>query len=444
MDLEELKVCYERLFELTEDGTEFRYFKSKKEYRHQKEMIRSAAERLGCLKEFDNYVRYREFDLYMRYDLRKGLSGHRVRSADDYDASAASFLWYPYIPSEEYTVLMAAGGTGKTYLTCGIAAFLSRGTVPLGNPEEEQGPQNVLFISGEDKGGELRVRLEASGADLEKIYVIDCVESEGLSLSEGIDEFGYLIARAQAKLVVIDPWQAFIGRDVDVNRVNILRPVLQSISNLAKRKKCAIILVSHVGKKIQADNINNAAIGSTDLINASRSVLAVAFADEKNERLMIHTKSNYSEPGQTILFAISQTKGIEWKGYSDVDRRAMEAAVRMGKSAPELMRERREEREALEPLANELRLLAVPGKKINVTYDQLRETLGEDVFLDMQPMTALGKALALIPTSGISIRAKQSIRVPAADGQKSRVRRGFELYRRARPGTEKNVDVVDV
>ena len=36
MDLEELKISYERLFELTEDGTEFRYFKSKKEYRQQK------------------------------------------------------------------------------------------------------------------------------------------------------------------------------------------------------------------------------------------------------------------------------------------------------------------------------------------------------------------------------------------------------------------------
>lgn len=430
MDLDTLKGCYDRLFELTEDGTEFAHFKSKREYADQKSLLQSAADRLGCRKELDDYIRYREFELYGRYDLRRGLVGHRIRPSDDYDLRSASFLWYPYIPLGEYTVLMAAGGTGKTYLTCGIAAFLSRGAVPLGAPEPLEGPQNTLFISGEDRGGELRARLEASDADMSKIFTIDCLESEGLSLSEGIEEIGSLIYKAQAKLVVIDPWQAFLGAHVDINRVNVVRPVLRSISNLAHKQKCAIVLISHVNKKSQQENINNAAIGSTDLINASRSVLAVTFADEKNERLMLHTKSNYAPAGQTIRFSISQEKGIEWKGYSDIDRRTLEAAARSGKPASELMREQREQKEALEPLAKELLRLASPGQRMDITYDRLRETVGDDVFFGMAPKHAIEKALTLLPTSGISVRMKEAIRVPAADGKKSVMKRGFELYQR--------------
>ncbi len=427
MEFEDLKKTYEGLFELTEDETEFRYFKTKKEYATWKKHLLSSAEGIGCRKELENYIRCREFQLYEIYELRRGLKGHRLRPADDYERRDAQYLWYPYIPLEEYTVVMAAGGTGKTYFLCGVAANVSRGIAPLGNPDPPEKPQNVLFISGEDRGGELRDRMEASGGDLSHIYVIDCVESAGLDLSADIDEFSRLISKAQAKLVIIDPWQSFIGRDVDINRINILRPVLQAISNLAKRNKCAVVLVSHVSKKVQTENINNAAIGSADFINAARSALTLTFTDEKNERLMLHTKSNYSEPGQTIRFGISKEKGVEWLGYSEIDRPTLEASVRAGKPVAQVLREKSQEREALQPLSQELLRLAEPGKRKKITYDELRERCGEDIFADLQPIRALEKAAALVPTCGLSIKMKNGIRVVGEDG-KATVRRGFELY----------------
>ena len=44
-----------------------------------------------------------------------------ARSADEFGEDKTEFVWYPFVPVGDYTVLMADGGTGKTILSCGIA-----------------------------------------------------------------------------------------------------------------------------------------------------------------------------------------------------------------------------------------------------------------------------------------------------------------------------------
>ena len=39
-----------------------------------------------------------------------------ARSADEFGEDKTEFVWFPYIPVGDYTVLMADGGTGKTIL----------------------------------------------------------------------------------------------------------------------------------------------------------------------------------------------------------------------------------------------------------------------------------------------------------------------------------------
>ena len=50
-----------------------------------------------------------------------------ARSAYEFGEDKTEFVWYPYIPVGDYSVLMADGGTGKTILCCGIAAAISKG-----------------------------------------------------------------------------------------------------------------------------------------------------------------------------------------------------------------------------------------------------------------------------------------------------------------------------
>lgn len=244
------------------------------------------------------------------------------------------FLWYPYIPLNEYTVILAESGIGKTMLCCGIAAAISNGSaLPADNVKHF--PANVLFISSEDESGALKERLEKSGADLNRVYIIDCSDSIGMNFAEDIAELKAAIEEAQAKLVILDPWQAFTGEKVNLNHMNQTRPLVQRLSQLAKQTHCAIVLISHVNKKAQSENANNAAAGSGELINAARSAIKIEYENDpntedgegKNIRLLIHTKSNHAALGKTVRYNVGGGC-TKWAGFSEIDRSTIELAAR--------------------------------------------------------------------------------------------------------------------
>ena len=98
-----------------------------------------------------------------------------ARSADEFGEDQTEFVWFPYIPVGDYTVLMADGGTGKTILCCGIAAAISKGKGLLGDYDNDRTNTagTTLIISAEDRGELLKKRLAASGADLPREYILD-------------------------------------------------------------------------------------------------------------------------------------------------------------------------------------------------------------------------------------------------------------------------------
>lgn len=266
-----------------------------------------------------------------------------AKVAAEFGEDNTRFLWGPYFPVGDYTVMMAEGGTGKTMLCCKIAAAVSAGTA-LPGAAAEQESRNVLIVSAEDSGEVLRKRLSASGADLQRVYILDRETSAGLNLAEGYDEFLATVQSYNPALVIVDPWHAYLGPIININKANALRPILQGVANLAKKCSCAIILVSHINKATQGENANNAATGSVDFINAARSAVRIIFNDEdRSERIMVHTKSNYAEYGPSIKYYINDEGGVEWDGFSDVTRQTLEAASRRRSTPAEILQHERQQ-----------------------------------------------------------------------------------------------------
>ena len=56
------------------------------------------------------------------------------------------------------------------------------------------------------------------------------------------------IRENNARLVIIDPVQAFLGADVDMNRANEVRPIFRSLGDIAQATGCAIVLIGHLNK----------------------------------------------------------------------------------------------------------------------------------------------------------------------------------------------------
>ena len=349
-----------------------------------------------------------------------------AKSAAEFGDDKTEFVWTPYIPIGDYTVLMADGGTGKTIFCCGIAATISRGEwLPSNEAAETPSPSNTLIISAEDRGELLKKRLIASGADLQRVYILDCMDSEGMNFTDGYDDFMATIKRYKPRLVIIDPWHAFLGADVDINRVNAVRPVFQRLANMAKACECGMVLVSHVNKRAQGENANNAATGSTDFINAARSAMRVIFNDlpsAKDERIVVHTKSNYAEAGKSVKYRITTDGGCQWAGFSDITRKTLEEAARWRKTPYEIINQQNEQDETNFALIEVIREHACKGKTVNVSYDEMKDLHGADIFGSGQPKRAIDGIAYPLKREGITIQTGKTVKY------NNRTRNGFSIY----------------
>lgn len=93
-------------------------------------------------------------------------------------------------------------------------------------------PFNVIYQTAEDGLGDtVKPRLIEAGAALDRVLVI--VEDQANPLTLADDRIERAIRQNQAKLLIIDPIQAFIGAKVDMNRANEVRPIFRKLGDIA-------------------------------------------------------------------------------------------------------------------------------------------------------------------------------------------------------------------
>ena len=134
------------------------------------------------------------------------------------------------------------------------------------------------------------------------------------------------IIRTNAKLLVLDPVQSYLGANVNINSANEVRSALNNLVEIAKRTGCAIILISHLNKKNSSKAIGRH-IGTMDLTATARSVLLVGdIKDQDGMRAMAHVKSSLCKKGKTLQFEITDN-GFIWHGESDLSEEEILAGV---------------------------------------------------------------------------------------------------------------------
>jgi len=125
----------------------------------------------------------------------------------------------------------------KTTLVLNTAAKLSKGEC-LDDDMDVQEPVNVIYQTAEDGLADtVKPRLELAGADCEKILVID--ESDK-SLSMADERLEEALANTGAKVLILDPIQAYLGGGMDINRANEARDMTKKLGALAEKYQCAM------------------------------------------------------------------------------------------------------------------------------------------------------------------------------------------------------------
>ena len=165
---------------------------------------------------------------------------------EDVVSKEVEWLWYPYIPYGKITIVEGDPGEGKTTLVLKLAAALSMGLPLPCDDYKEYEPIHIIYQTAEDGIEDtIKPRLEKAGADCSMIRVIDETDKE-LSMTD--DRLEQAIIETGARLIILDPIQAYIGATVDMHRANEIRPVLKHLGIIAEKHNCAIILIGHMNK----------------------------------------------------------------------------------------------------------------------------------------------------------------------------------------------------
>lgn len=256
-----------------------------------------------------------------------------INSFDTVTSTNVEWLWYPYIPCGKITVLQGDPGGGKSMFMIETIARLTKGeTLP---DMVRRQPVNVLYQCSEDDIADtIRPRFDKARADCARVAFIR-EDLRSLTLDDEI--FRKAMIDLDARLLVIDPFQAYIGES-DLSSVSSMRRIMRKLGMWAAASNCAVVLVGHLTKKSHAKELYRG-LGSIDIVALARSVLQVEVSDDNPKvRYLRHIKSSLSGLGPELSFTIDDDGVFHWISCenSQVDYAISVDAENINKSKTEL------------------------------------------------------------------------------------------------------------
>lgn len=224
---------------------------------------------------------------------RKATNELNVVCLSDIEAKEVEWLWKPFIPIGEFTIVEGIEGLGKSWACFALACAVAEGAKLPFSESEPIKPSNVLILSAEDSlEHTVKPRLVAMNANTDKIFAIE----EVFSFTDFKDfvRFEEIIIEHEPKLVIIDPIFSYTGGK-NLNQESDSRPIARKIIEIAQKYNCAIVGVRHIGKSKGNGDARAAGLGSISWRASSRSVLLVGKDEETNEIAIVQTKTNLAE-----------------------------------------------------------------------------------------------------------------------------------------------------
>jgi len=296
----------------------------------------------------------------------------------DFESLPVEYLIEPLVPIGVTSILDGNPGMGKSFLSLVMTAGVTRTGMFGDMPVARKG--RVLLLNDEDDPSRvLRPRLEAIGADVDKIRVID---SSFTLDEEGVDILRREIRSHDPTLVVIDPLTNFMGGGVDMYRPNEANAFMRPLHRLAKEFDIAILIARHLRKQA-SDNAMHMGQGSMAFGGAVRSGMIVTpHPTHADWRVLAHYKSSYAKEAGSEAFEIcTPPRGgaarVVWRG--PVEMSANELVVQSSVQDSVLDRAARALEDYLTPGPAKARDVIAAMKKKGVqerTLDRAKKKLG--------------------------------------------------------------------
>jgi putative DNA primase/helicase len=251
----------------------------------------------------------------------------------DVTAQPIRWLWQHRIAYGKLSIIAGEPGLGKSQLTMHLAAAVTKG----GRGWWPDCPEyiesaNVIILSAEDDIADtIRPRLEAAGADLNRVTVLKAIQKEdgagerGVNIGEDAQHIAQAIERVGgAGLIIIDPVSAYLGRMSGNNNVEV-RFALAPVQALAMKHGPAVVAVSHLNKPNPGGTTAlHRVTGSGAFSAAARAVFLVISQPDSGQRLFLSGKNNVGREQPGLVFEIEErdtpsgirAPAIRWTGES--------------------------------------------------------------------------------------------------------------------------------
>jgi hypothetical protein len=246
----------------------------------------------------------------------------------DVEREPVEWLWRPFLPKGKSVLIFGDPNVGKTTAALDITARVTKGDAfPDGSSSGE--PRDVIWLTAEDSIADtLRPRLEAAGADIERVHVFQSVGTDAEerlpSFPADLPKLRRLIEKTRAALVVWDPLEAYLSQETNTWKSSDVRRALHPFKPLAEETGATFLYVAHLTKGGGGNPLYRA-LGSIAFMAAVRAALLVTSdPTDDSRRVLSVAKTNLGPVPPSLLFRIEEdpeymVARISWEGTTDLN-----------------------------------------------------------------------------------------------------------------------------
>jgi hypothetical protein len=255
-----------------------------------------------------------------------------TKTACEYEPQPIDWLIEGSIPLGAMVVIAGEPGLGKSQIAIRLAAAITTGDgLPNDQPFTDLG--SVIILANEDDAERtIRPRLEAAGAELSKVHIVEGVAREGqetdlFQLDQDIAELRIKTAElGDVRMIIIDPPGAYLGSQVDSYKDTDVRRVLAPLAKLAQETRALVLLVVHLNKRTDGSP-QQRITGSTAWTAAPRAAYLALAHQATKKRYLVPVKNNLGNDRTGFEYQILEkllhydattikTSYIDWVGIS--------------------------------------------------------------------------------------------------------------------------------
>lgn len=198
---------------------------------------------------------------------QRSTGGYNLVSASELLSASepeTRWIWDGVLPEGGMSLMVGKPKAGKSTFAFALSLAVAEGKEFL-NRTTTRG--TVVYLALEEKRGEVKKKLEASGSVVENLHF-----HFGAAPSDAITSVGELIRKMEARLLVIDVLQKFI-RVRDLNDYALVTNALEPLLTAARESGCHVLFTHHAGKADRPDG--DEVLGSTALLGGVDTLVSI-------------------------------------------------------------------------------------------------------------------------------------------------------------------------